>query len=581
MAFYQDPPVLAHGYLSDRVLQSYLQRVMGDGPLAEISGELEHMGELASGELFSLQQKDRLNEPTLTQYDPWGRRVDHIELTALWKRARQVACQQGLIATAYEQAHGPLSRVHQFSLVYLFEGSSDVYTCPLAMTDGAARTLLTHRHPTLSDRAVPRLTSRDPATAWTSGQWMTERAGGSDVGLSETIASPCEDAAQAFGCDQPYRLEGTKWFTSAVTSDMALTLARTVGSPTGGRGLTLFYLETHNEDGSSNGIRVNRLKDKLGTRKLPTGELSLADTLAVPVVGLGHGTRQIAPMLNITRTWNAVCSVGAMRRGLALARDFATRRAQFGASLSNQPLHVDTLAALQAEYEAAFHLAFWTVELLGRHEVGEASDHDLRLLRVLTPLAKLTTAKQCVATMSEVIECFGGAGYVEDTGIPRLLRDAQVLPIWEGTTNVLSLDVLRAIGAQRTLPALSETLSTLREDVRDGALKEVAQTALRAFTHVQAMLAALKPGSDDEQRHARRLALTLGRSIAASLLVRHGQWCLDHLNDRRPAWAACRFSAHGLDMLTPIGDAEQSRGLGIDATDGSTPKATSHSGPLD
>src|ERR1051325_1339464 len=145
------------------------------------------------------------------------------------------------------------------ALAYLFDPSTDVYTCPLAMTDGAARTLLAHGNRALIDRAVPRLTSRDPARAWTSGQWMTERTGGSDVGLAETVAR--RDGAADF------RLYGTKWFTSATTANMALTLARPEGNPAGGRGLALFYVEVRGDDGALHeGIALNRLKDKLGTR---------------------------------------------------------------------------------------------------------------------------------------------------------------------------------------------------------------------------------------------------------------------------------------------------------------------------
>src|SRR5206468_2290836 len=144
------------------------------------------MGELAGGLLYQMQQNDRRSEPNLVQWDAWGRRIDHIELSVLWNRAAEIAAEFGLVATAYERAHGEYSRVHQFALVYLFDPSSDVYTCPLAMSDGAAKTLLAHGNRALIDRAIPRLTSRDPKTMWTSGQWMTERTGGSDVGISET-----------------------------------------------------------------------------------------------------------------------------------------------------------------------------------------------------------------------------------------------------------------------------------------------------------------------------------------------------------------------------------------------------------
>ena len=161
--------------------------------------------------------------------------------------------------------------------------------------------------------------------------------------------------------------------------------------------------------------------------------------------GTTDGVRNITPLLNITRLWNGISAVALMRRGLALAYDYAQKRVAFGAPLSEKPLHLDTLAGLQAEAEAAFHLAFYVAELTGRSETREISDEDALLLRLLTPVMKLTTGKQAIAVASEVLESFGGAGYVEDTGLPVLLRDSQVLPIWEGTTNVLALDTLARI----------------------------------------------------------------------------------------------------------------------------------------
>ena len=161
-----------------------------------------------------------------------GNRVDRIELTAVWQRAATIAAERGVVGAAYERKHGAASRVHQFALVYLFDASTDTYSCPLAMTDGAARTLLDHDAGPLVERAVSRLTSRDPDRAWTSGQWMTERTGGSDVGLSEATAERVDGSA--YGVDQAYRLSGTKWFTSAATSQMALTLrARTANRRAG------------------------------------------------------------------------------------------------------------------------------------------------------------------------------------------------------------------------------------------------------------------------------------------------------------------------------------------------------------
>src|SRR6185436_6917610 len=180
--------------------------------------------------------------------------------------------------------------------------------------DGDARTLVVSGNQALIDQYVPRLTSRDPAVMWTSGQWMTERTGGSDVSQSETVARK--------GDDGQWRLYGTKWFTSATTSEMALTLARPEGNPDGSRGLALFLVELRDANGRLRNIQINRLKDKLGTRKVPTAELTLDGTPATLVGSQSDGVRQITPMLSITRTWNAISAVSAMRRGLALARDF-------------------------------------------------------------------------------------------------------------------------------------------------------------------------------------------------------------------------------------------------------------------
>jgi alkylation response protein AidB-like acyl-CoA dehydrogenase len=346
VTFFQEPPVLGNQYTRDRVLRSYLTRALPPEVLRAIEPALQTMGELCGGALYERQLADRLNEPTLTQWDAWGHRLDRVEVSPLWKVAARIAAEQGLVATAYERAHGEHSRVHQFALAHLFHPSTDVYTCPLAMSDGAARTLLAHADATLRERAVPRLTSRDPGRSWTSGQWMTERTGGSDVGTSETVARP----DLSTGASGRFRLHGTKWFTSATTAEMALTLARPEGNPPGGRGLALFYVETRDERGAlCEGLAVNRLKDKLGTRKVPTAELTLDGLRAIAVNGTTDGVRHIVPMLAVTRTWNAVAAASGMRRGLALARDYAAKRSAFGARLSEKPLHLDTLAGVQAE----------------------------------------------------------------------------------------------------------------------------------------------------------------------------------------------------------------------------------------
>ncbi len=469
MSFVQSPPTLGDSFADDRVLRGYLARALPTDAAHDILPTLAAMGALAGDSLYRMQLEDRLNEPTLVQWDAWGNRVDRIEVSPLWKEAARIAAEHGVVGTAYERKHGALSRVHQFALVYLFAPSTDVYSCPLAMTDGAARTLLVHGNQPLIDRAVAHLTSRDPATTWTSGQWMTERTGGSDVGISETVARKVGDEWQLFG---------DKWFTSATTSQMALTLARPEGNPAGGRGLALFYLERDREDGRSNGITVNRLKDKLGTRKVPTAELTLEGTLAEPVVGLDSGIRNISPMLTVTRTWNAVCAVSGMRRAIALSRDYGQRRVAFGAKLADKPLHVDTLAGMQAEFEAAFHLAFRGGRA-ARPRRGQRRRAGRRRRRE-----------------AEALEVFGGAGYVENTGVPVLLTRRADL----GGDQAALLDrrarprrrARRARPRGPPRPSRSAARATWKSDDRPGM-----------------------------EAGARRFAMTLGRATSLALLCEH------------------------------------------------------------
>jgi alkylation response protein AidB-like acyl-CoA dehydrogenase len=538
MAFFQEPPRLGNQFDDDPLLVSWIARFC-----PELATALRAIGDL-SVEFHAKQLADRRNEPVLTQWDAWGQRIDRIEVSPLWREAQVIAAQLGMVAAGYEPRFGAHARTHQFAVVHVLAPSLDIYSCPLAMTDGAARTLLASGNQALIDRYVPRLTSRDLMRMWTSGQWMTERTGGSDVSQSETIARRDGEL---------WRLYGTKWFTSATTSEMALTLARPEGNPDGSRGLALFLVELRDPSGRLRNIQVNRLKDKLGTRKVPTAELTLDGTPATLVGAPVDGVRAITPMLSVTRTWNAVCAAASMRRGLALAGDYARRRAAFGTLLVDKPLHADTLAGLEAEYAGAFCLAFRSVELLGRLEHGgstpERRDQDERLSRVLVPIAKLVTAKQAVAVTSEAIEACGGAGYVEDTGLPRLLADAQVLPIWEGTTNVLSLDMLRALGKGGALEALHGDLERSLEGVTDPGLARPGEVARAGLRHASAWARESIPNGDRLEAGARRLAMTMGRSLELALLVAHAQWCLDHGFGPRTAAAARRLALNGVDAI--------------------------------
>jgi alkylation response protein AidB-like acyl-CoA dehydrogenase len=540
MDFRQAPPTLGNQYDSDPLLREYLERALPPDLLTRFKPEYRDLGELSGGELFQLSLADLGNEPVHTVWDAWGNRIDHVEVTEVWKRAQVICAEHGLVAAGYDSELGPYARIHQHVLNYVAQASLDTYNCPLAMTDGAVRTLLDSGNQALIDHALPRLLSRDPERMWTSGQWMTESIGGSDVGQSETVARRDGDG---------WRLYGTKWFTSATTADMALTLARPEGNPPGGRGLAMFYLELRDENGRLQDLQINRLKDKLGTRKLPTAEIALDGVKAVPVAGLENGVRNITPMLNITRTWNAVGAILGMRRAIALTRDYANKREAFGALLIDKPLHVDTMAEMIAETQGAFLLAFRVVELLGRIEAGEASTAERLVSRLLTPIGKLTTAKQGVTVASEALESFGGAGYVNDTGLPKLLADAQVLPIWEGTTNVLSLDALRALKDEGVWEAFADEIASRLRAATDPRLQTPAKRSQAAVQHAERWLQATLDERPSLEAGARRFAMTLGRATELALLVDHAQWCLDQGKGERALAAARRFARSRIDLI--------------------------------
>jgi alkylation response protein AidB-like acyl-CoA dehydrogenase len=484
----QDPPRATNRFRTDRAFHLALERVLGPDLLAEAGPELDGMGERACAELPALQERAESNPPRLVPFDAWGRRVDRIEVDPAWLELVRIGQEAGVVATAYEDRFGTARRVVQFALLHLFNPVSATADCPLSMSDGAARVLSEH-DPDLAARYVPRLTAR--RDAWTSGQWMTEATGGSDVSRTATAARPDGTGG--------WLLSGTKWFTSATTADIALALARPEGAEPGSHGLSLFLLELRRPDGTWNGLRVRRLKDKLGTRALPTAELDLDRTVAVPVGGLGRGVAKVAAMLNVTRLHAAFGGLAQVSHGLDLARDHARRREAFGRPIAELPIHRAWMARVAAEYEAMLALAFRAAELVGWAE-GGADPGAADLARVAVPLTKLAVARRSVWAASELLESFGGAGYLEDTGIPRILRDAHVQPIWEGTTSVMAHDVLRVLRNEGIAQAFLAEVDDRVRAANDPAIEGPAGAVLEAAGRLRPMLA------EPEEGVGRRLA---------------------------------------------------------------------------
>ena len=527
-------------YATDHALRATLDRLLGADGHAAAKGQLHALAADAAGPLREAHLDAEAHPPELVQYDGWGRRVDQVRTSAGWETLRRAAAEYGLVSVPYDddarKTWGAGARVVQHALLHLYGPESATFTCPVAMADGAAALLSrpdTDR--AVRDEWLPRLTSRDPERATCSGQWMTEATGGSDISGTGTVARQDEQGR--------WRLTGEKWFCSAIDSQLAIALARPEGAADGSRGLVPFLVPRYAADvprgfgaqlpgaprtlapaDTAPGLRLHRLKDKLGTHAVPSAEVGLQGAYAVPVSDpSAPGLSKMMTLVQVTRLHNAAAAAAGMRRGLAQVRRHAETREAFGLRLWRQPLHRETLSWLAIDAEAAFALTALCFSALGKVEV-DADQDAAALLRLAATLAKAGTGKLAVASASEYLECIGGNGYIEDTGFPRLLRDAQVLPIWEGTTNVLSLDVLRALARdEAVLPAYLGYLDQACDAASTGQpwLTGVADdlAKVRADLAAQATAAGKDAGTDKAQSRARGLTLRMANGLAAAALL--------------------------------------------------------------
>ncbi|CEF63651.1 Short-chain specific acyl-CoA dehydrogenase, mitochondrial [Strongyloides ratti] len=545
--FSQVSPSLTNPYTTDPLLDRAILSLLPKQYYHDVSGDLKRFGDRIVKEIDQLGRQAELEPPKLEHQDAWGNRVDKLIVSPAWYKLKEIAAEEGLISIGYDSKVDPkYRRIHQISKLYLFGPSSGLVSCPLAMTDGAAKTIkelkLDEKYDELKN-AYDRLVSRNGKEAWTSGQWMTEKRGGSDVG------SGCDTYATDIG-NGKYLLNGYKWFSSAVDADICLTLARVINKDgniiSGSKGLSLFYLPIKNPKTMKlNGIQMVTLKDKLGTRQLPTAELLLDGVEAIKISDEGRGIPSVANMLNITRIHNAIASVSYMRRIISLARDYSTKRNVFGRKLSEWPLHLATLSKLEVECRAGLLFILEAGRLLGIQESGEATSTEILNLRLMTPVLKLYTGKKTIPLISEGLECFGGQGYIENTGLPSILRDAQVTPIWEGTTNVLSLDVLRVFSSKENVFGAFETHinNILKNQKSDKLLDKCTEKVRNALEFLKLLFVKISEDSKTSplqvDRGAREIGMIIGKIYSGALLIQFASSELGTESDKIVAFRYC------------------------------------------
>jgi putative acyl-CoA dehydrogenase len=496
--FNQSPPFAdVNLFTSDLALGEAVAREGADWARAN----LEAFGALTgSAEALELGRLANDNPPRLETFDPQGRRSDRVEFHPAYHQVIAISTAQGLHCSTLE-AQRPGAHVARCAGSYMATQMEPGHCCPITMTHAVTASL---RHaPSLLKAWLPKIVVRDydpapmPAEqkrAVTFGMGMTERQGGTDVRANTTCAEPVNGA----GVGKRYRITGHKWFLSAPMSDLFLVLAQAKG------GLSCFLLARLKPDGSLNGLRLLRLKDKLGNRSNASSEVEFDNAEGVLVGEEGRGIATIIDMVTLTRLDCAVSSAGLMRHALARAIHHAGYRSVFQKKLIDQPLMGQVLADMALETEAATALAF----RLARAFDGGDDASEAAYRRLMTPLTKYWVCKTAPQLIGEAMECMGGNGYVEEGGFPLLYREAPVNAIWEGSGNVMCLDVLRVI--EKEPEAIDRVLGQLADGVAgDAGLR----AALDRVKHLLGECAR-------DQRAARTLVEQLALLQAGALLRR-------------------------------------------------------------
>jgi putative acyl-CoA dehydrogenase len=519
--FNQPPALTSYDVADDPAMLSALRR---EGAAWAESG-IRELGLLA-GSARAQEQGRQANEnpPVLRTHDRFGHRIDEVEFHPAWHELMTVAVRHGLHASPWRDTR-PGAHVARAAGFYVWGTTDAGHCCPISMTYAIVPAL---RHsPTLAERFEPLLAAREydfglrPAgtkQGLLAGMSMTEKQGGSDVRANTTRAEPAGDGS--------YLLTGHKWFTSAPMGDLFMVLAQAPG------GLSSFLLPRVRPDGTRNGMHLQRLKDKLGNRSNASAEVEYDGAMAWLVGEEGRGVRTIIEMVNMTRLDCVLGTATGMRAAVTLATHHATRRMAFGRKLADQPLMASVLADLAIESEATTMAAFRLAGATDRAARGDAQESAFR--RLALAATKYWVCKRAPAHAAEALECLGGNGYVEESGLPRLYREAPLQSIWEGSGNVAALDALRAL---------------IRQPESAEAFFAELDLAAGADTRLDQAIGRLrKELSDPSEARARHLAEAMALALQGALLVRHGDPAV------ADAFAASRLAGewgHAFGTLPP------------------------------
>jgi len=506
-------------FRADPSLADLLQLYLPAPLWRHVEPHLDRLGALAGDELDRCARLADRHVPVLHHRDRFGRDEQWIEYHPAYRELERVAYGEfGLHAMSHRSGvlgwPAPYPSVAKHAFTYLFNQAEFGLGCPINVTDGAAMLLARFGDAALKAKYLDGLTQTDMRRLTQGAQFMTEKEGGSDVGTLTTTA--VRDGAA-------WRLSGEKWFCSNADAEVAMLLARPEGAVAGTRGVGLFLMPRRLDDGRPNAYRIVRLKDKLGTRSMASGEIVLEGALAYAVGPLDRGFVQMAEMVNWSRLSNGVKSTALMRRAVHDALAVARGRVAFGRRIVELPLARRQLLKLMLPLEQALSMCFATADALDRAESGQGGDATdaAVLVRILTPVLKLRATRDARKVCGDAMEMRGGTGYVEEFATPKLVRDAHLGSIWEGTTNIVALDALtRAVGRHGAEAALAAELHARLDEAK--TLAESYRERLRDLVDRAIAFARAVAGDAAREADARRATSALYHASSAVLLAWEG-----------------------------------------------------------
>jgi alkylation response protein AidB-like acyl-CoA dehydrogenase len=561
-----ESPIGLNWYDADPNLRQLVERLCAPEDRAFAEEQLRRMGGVIGGPVATRAEITDKHPPRLEKYDRAGNEVNTVVHHESALATKRDLWQSGFLGLRWSDGvrktrAGRLPPVVNTGFLYFLNQAETGMACGIGMTSSAAGIINKHAPAEIRERFLPHLTAMDYAEAWDGAMFMTEIRGGSDLASSECSAANAGDGS--------WRLNGAKWFCSNLDAEAILVLARPQGADAGLASLAMFLVPRQRADGTRNSMHIRRLKDKLGTKAVPTGEVDFVDAEAY-LMGRdagaqiaaardpssdGRGINRMMEMVQSSRFGVSLMGLGIMRRSFMEAACYAHHREAFGRLLVDFPLVRETLVNMAVEVEAGCALAFEAAES------GAGRDGDARrLYRILVPLAKYRCARRGLDLATQAVEMHGGNGYIEDWPVARQFRDAMCHPIWEGTENIICLDVLRAMAKDHADDALFARIERALGGAEHPALARVASSIGRAVDEVKKAIAYLQRAPEEVRLlNARRLTDYMADVTQAALLVEEAVWELANKGSARKAVVARQFIEMHIERHAMRGIATENR----------------------